>query len=145
MSHDRYFIDRLVDHTFVLEGNGTIKDYPGNYTEYRNWISEQKEEEKEIQKNNATKISEAPIVKPEIKQDAKQASTKKLSFKMQRELEELEIEIPILEEKKLRLEDELASGLTDYNEIQKRTEELQSISEELDQKSIRWLEIQEEL
>jgi len=141
VSHDRYFIDRLVDHTFVLEGNGTIKDYPGNYTEYRNWISEQKEEEKENFKN-AAKVVEAPVTKPEVKAEVK--PTKKLSFKLQRELEELEIGIPALEEKKLRLEDELASGLSDYNEIQLRTEELKTLTYELDQKSMRWLEIQEE-
>jgi len=144
VSHDRYFIDRLVDHTFVLEGNGAIKDYPGNYTEYRNWISEQKEEEKENNKN-AAKIVEAPVAKPEVKQEVKPASTKKLSFKLQRELEELETDIAMLEEKKLRLEDELASGLSDYNEVQQRTEDLKATTEGLDEKSMRWLEIQEEM
>lgn len=144
VSHDRYFIDRLVDHTFVLEGNGAIKDYPGNYTEYRNWISEQKEEEKENIKN-ASKVVAPPVVKQEVKPEIKTAPAKKLSFKLQRELEELEIDIPILEERKMRLNDELASGLTDYNEVQQRTEELKAVTEELDKKSIRWLEIQEEM
>ncbi len=142
VSHDRYFIDRLVDHTFVLEGNGAIKDYPGNYTEYRNWISEQKEEEKETIKNAAKVIETAKV---EVKQEPKNAPAKKLSFKVQHELDELEIEIPILEEKKLRINEELAGGVTDYNEIQKLTEDLKKLTEELDQKSIRWLEIQEEL
>ena len=146
VSHDRYFIDRLVDHTFVLEGNGSIKDYPGNYTEYRTWISEQKEEEKENLRTNSAKIAEASIApKPELKQEVKAPVVKKLSFKLQRELEDLEKEIPEMEAKKLRLEDELASGIIDYNEIQKLSDELKALTEELDQKSIRWLEIQEEL
>ena len=136
----------MVDHTFVLEGNGSIKDYPGNYTEYRTWISEQKEEEKENLRTNSAKIAEASIApKPELKQEVKAPVVKKLSFKLQRELEDLEKEIPEMEAKKLRLEDELASGIIDYNEIQKLSDELKALTEELDQKSIRWLEIQEEL
>lgn len=146
VSHDRYFIDRLVDHTFVLEGNGSIKDYPGNYTEYRNWISEQREEEKENLRNNSAKAAEAALApKPELKQEVKIPVVKKLSFKLQRELEDLEKEIPEMEAKKMRLEDELASGISDYNEIQKLSDELKALTEELDQKSIRWLELQEEL
>ncbi len=144
VSHDRYFIDRLVDHTFVLEGNGTIKDYPGNYTEYRNWISEQKEKEKEQLKINAAKQNEAPV-KVEVIQEVKTAPAKKLSYKTQRELEELELEIPQLEEKKLDLETQLAAGISDYNEIQKLTEEIKVVADSLESKSMRWLEIQEEL
>jgi len=150
VSHDRYFIDRLVDHTFVLEGDGAIKDYPGNYTEYRNWKSEQRDEEKENIKIANAKAAEiakpvVPEVKKEIVPEPKPVSTKKLPFKLQRELEELETEIPVLEEKKLRLEDELASGLTDYNEIQKLSDELKALTEELEKKSMRWLEIQDEM
>jgi len=73
------------------------------------------------------------------------AGGKKLSFKVQRELEELETDIPLLEERKLRLEDELASGVTDYNEIQRLSDELKTLNEDLDAKSTRWLEIQDEL
>ena len=143
VSHDRYFIDRLVDHTFVLEGDGTIKDYPGNYTEYRNWKSEQKEEEKENLKN--AKPIEIPVpLKAPVVSEIKPA-IKKRSFKSQKELDDLETDISILEEQKLRLSDELASGVTDYNEIQRLSEALKKISEELDVKSMRWLEIQEEV
>jgi ATP-binding cassette subfamily F protein uup len=137
VSHDRYFIDRLVDHTFVLEGNGAIKDFPGNYTEYRNWKSEQRAEAPE--KTN-------PAPEPEFPpQQQKTPVQKKLPYKVQKELEELESEIPQLEEKKLRLEDELASGISDYNEVQKISDSLKELTEELDKKSTRWLEIQEEL
>lgn len=146
VSHDRYFIDRLVDHTFVLEGDGAIKDYPGNYTEYRTWKSEQRLEEKENLKAAAEPVAEAPapVSPPKPTPDTKPVA-KKLPFKTQRELEELEIEIPVLEEKKLRIQDELASGLTDYNEVQKLSDEMKALTEELETKSTRWLEIQDEL
>ena len=140
VSHDRYFIDRLVDHTFVLEGDGSIKDYPGNYTEYRTWKSNQKDEpfpslEKEMPKLN-TKNKENTFL---------ETSNKKHSYKTQRELDELEIEIPKLEKQKQELELQLASGITDYNQIQELSNEAKRINELLDQKSTRWLEIQVEI
>ena len=140
VSHDRYFIDRLVDHTFVLEGDGSIKDYPGNYTEYRTWKSNQKDEpfpslEKEMPKLS-TKNKENTFL---------ETSNKKHSYKTQRELDELELEIPKLEKQKQELELQLASGITDYNQIQELSNEAKLINELLDQKSTRWLEIQEEI
>lgn len=140
VSHDRYFIDRLVDHTFVMEGNGTIKDFPGNYTEYREWKANQKGEEFPV-----LKIEEPILEKIIIEKTVAEAPAKKLSYKTQRELELIEAALPKLEEKKLELETKLATGITEYNEIQKISEELKSISKELDEKSTRWLEIQEEV
>lgn len=140
VSHDRYFIDRLVDHTFVMEGNGTIKDYPGNYTEYREWKGNQKGEEFPI-----LKIDEAIIEEKVVGKVVPETPAKKLSYKTQRELEILETEMPKLEEKKLALENKLASGITEYNEIQKISDELRLIAQSLDEKSTRWLEIQEEV
>ncbi len=139
VSHDRYFIDRLVDHTFVMEGGGTIKDYPGNYTEYRNWKSE---------KGDATElpsIEAEPEIKetPPVSVDSKTTPAKKISFKLQRELEELEKEIPALEKEKKDLEELLSSGLSNYEEIKSLGDKLQSLTERLDTKSLRWLEIQE--
>jgi ATP-binding cassette subfamily F protein uup len=137
VSHDRYFIDRLADHVFAFEGDGVVKDYPGNYTEYREWKKEEDEEEKQDQK------------KPEVKAETKIAETqtekasKKLSYKVQRELEQLETEIPKLEEKKKQLEQELAESHSDYSKVQKLSEELQKLNNDLDSKSIRWIEIQE--
>jgi ATP-binding cassette subfamily F protein uup len=142
VSHDRYFIDRLVDHTFVLEGNGTIKDYPGNYTEYREWKSTQKNDEFPVLKIDPSVIEEKVIA---VEKPTVEAPAKKLSYKTQRELELLEAEMPKLEEKKLDLENKLASGITDYNEIQKLSDELKSLAKSLDEKSTRWLEIQEEV
>lgn len=139
VSHDRYFIDRLVDHTFVLEGDGTIKDYPGNYTEYREWKSNQKAEAFPV-----LKIDEPLVEKKVVEKTLPEAPTKKLSYKTQRELDELESEIPKLENKKVELETQLASGISDYTEIQKLTDEIKKVSSALDEKSMRWLEIQEE-
>ena len=140
VSHDRYFIDRLVDHTFVMEGNGTIKDFPGNYTEYREWKANQKGDEFPV-----LKIEEPIIEKTVAEKTVTEAPQKKLSYKIQRELELIEAALPKLEEKKLELETKLAAGITEYNEIQKISEELKSIANELDEKSTRWLEIQEEV
>lgn len=140
VSHDRYFIDRLVDHTFVMEGNGAIKDYPGNYTEYRNWKSEQGDSGKEPVLPEVTIETVEPLAPVK---ESKSAPLKKLSFKVQRELEELEKEIPELEKKKKELEHKLSAGLDDYAEIKKLSDALQVLNEELDEKSMRWLEIQE--
>jgi ATP-binding cassette subfamily F protein uup len=138
VSHDRYFIDRLADHVFAFEGDGIVKDYPGNYTEYREWKKDEEEEEKQEQKK-------PEAVKTEVKAAEIQTekAPKKLSYKVQRELEQLEAEIPKLEEKKKQLELELAESHSDYAKVQKLSEELQKLNEDLDSKSLRWIEIQE--
>jgi ABC transport system ATP-binding/permease protein len=135
VSHDRYFMDRLADHIFAFEGDGEIKDFPGNYTEYREWKSEQRPEP-EIQKT-LTQAEPTPAEKTR--------TTSKLSFKVQRELEELEKDIPALEARKKELENELSRNVSDYGRIREISAELQEISGRLDEKSLRWLEIQEEL
>lgn len=140
VSHDRYFIDRLVDHTFVLEGNGTIKDYPGNYTEYRNWKSTHKPED-EIPK---LEIDSAIIAKVKDKLTS-DAPAKKMSYKVQRELEELEGDIPKLESQKKTLEEEMITVASDFDKIQKLSAELKYVNAQLEEKSMRWLEIQETL
>lgn len=134
VSHDRYFMDRLADHVFAFEGDGVIKDFPGNYTEYRQWKMRQPDAGAEEAVEAKKKLShEAPKVK----------AHGKLSFKVQRELDLLEQEIPRLEEKKKMLEQRLSSGITDYSEIRTLSEELEKLIRELDEKSMRWLEIQE--
>ena len=138
VSHDRYFIDRLVDHTFVLEGNGAIKDYPGNYTEYREWKSSKKDEAPLV-----IKTEETTIEKKIIEKSSNETVSKKLPYKVQRELEIIEESLPQLEQKKQELENKLAAGITDYGEIQKISIDLQLIIKELDEKSLRWLQIQE--
>ncbi|MDI1356045.1 MAG: ABC-F family ATP-binding cassette domain-containing protein [bacterium] len=164
VSHDRYFMDRLVDHVFAFEGDGEIKDFPGTYSDYRIWKQEQKLEDKEAKKLISFEAIEAgglaphiltqeevhhtqikKEIKQEVKQEIKPLVAKKLSYKTQRELEELEKEIPTLEKKKLKLELELAAVANDYTLIQELSEELKKLSELLDSRSMRWLEIQEEL
>jgi ATP-binding cassette subfamily F protein uup len=136
VSHDRFFMDRLADHIFAFEGNGVIKDFPGNYTEYREWKQEQKEEP----------VPEVKVAQPEPRPaQEKSKNLSKLSFKIQHELESLEKEIPRLENKKKSLEDQLASGISDYSKIRELTQELDTVGNELDEKSMRWLEIQEML
>ena len=141
VSHDRYFIDRLVDHTFVLEGNGSIKDFPGNYTEYRMWKSSAKAEEL------PEALPAAPPIETEVRTPVANvtAPTKKLSFKLKHELDQLDKDIPLLEKQKVELEQKLASEASDFSEIQKLGIQLQEITQQLDEKSMRWLEIQEEL
>jgi ATP-binding cassette subfamily F protein uup len=144
VSHDRYFMDRLVDHVFAFEGEGEIKDYPGTYSDYRVWKKEQETEEKELQKNMKA-VASGPPADKEVKEEAKTAPVKKLSFKLQHELKELETGIPELEKKKRELEERLASGITSYAEISELTSALKQVSDLIDEKTLRWLEIQEEL
>lgn len=143
VSHDRYFIDRLVDHTFVLEGNGEIKDYPGNYTEYRNWKSTQKEEP--VAKEKKAEALDVPKTTEPIKTESPKPSepAKKLSFKIQHELKELEEDMPKLEKQKAELEQEIIKHSADYAKVSEITSKLKYVSKTLDEKSLRWLEIQE--
>ncbi len=138
VSHDRYFIDRLVDHTFVMEGNGEIKDFPGNYTEYRQWKSENKDKKEAVSK--AATEEQSPVAS-EAKSEYQ---NKKLSYKVQHELEELEKQIPLLEKEKAELEQAIIEHLADYQKASELTAKLNALNSKLDEKSMRWLEIQEE-
>lgn len=145
VSHDRYFIDRLVDHVFVFEGNGEIKDFPGNYTQYREWKQEEKEIEKTEKKGTKGIEGTEGTKKPEeIKRTEAKNDSKRLSYKEQRELEILEKEIASLERNKAELENKL-SQTTNYEELNGISAVLKTVSEELDEKSMRWMEIQEKL
>lgn len=132
VSHDRYFMDKITDHLLVFEGNGKIKDFIGNFTEYR------EKARKEENKTNNTEKREQPKI---INEKSTQKNKKKLSFKEQRELEQIEKEMPVLETER----DEILSKLnneTDYNIISKLSEKLEEISEKLDNYEMRWLELQ---
>ncbi len=139
VSHDRYFMDRLADHIFAFEGDGEIKDFPGNYTEYREW--------KQIQEENRTAATSPAEKKPAAitPRPEKNKPVTRLSFKVQHELSELEKEIPLLEERKKTLENELSGANDNYDQIREISEELKSLTEVLDNKTMRWLEIQEEM
>ena len=135
VSHDRYFMDKVVDHIFVFRGNGEIKDFPGNYTDYRDW----REEEKAVAAKAAAKS------KPMKEETAKPESTgkRKMTFKEKREFEELEKEIPLLEEEKLQLETEMSSGTLSTEALLQKSVRVAELIELIDEKSMRWLELSE--
>lgn len=134
VSHDRYFMDRLVDHLFVFTGEGEIKDYPGSYSQYQRWLMEQ---EKEEQKEKV-KVEKAKVEKPQ-----KEKKKTKLSYNEKREYEALETELPALEEKIKEFQALLASGESDYNKLTEWTDQMKKLEEELEEKEMRWLELEE--
>ncbi len=137
VSHDRYFTDRVSDHIFVFNGNGDIKDFPGNYTEYRDW----REEEKALV---AKVASEKNAKGTPVKQGWRDDSVKrKLTFKEQREYETLEAEIEQLENEKVQLEQEMSSGMLDNNTLLQKSMRVAELLEQIEQKSTRWLELSE--
>jgi ATP-binding cassette subfamily F protein uup len=138
VSHDRHFIDRLAEHTFVFEGNGEIRDFPGGYSDYRTW------KEAQEMTTRTDGIQQKKNTEAATEKSAKSAGGK-LSFKIQRELQQLETEIPALEERKISLETELSEGTSDYNEIKRLSALLHVLNEELEVKSLRWIELQEML
>jgi ATP-binding cassette subfamily F protein uup len=133
VSHDRYFMDTLADHLFIFEGNGIIRDYNGNYTDYRSELSE-----KEKATNQAPKQENAVSIE-------KPKTGTKPSFKEVHEFNQLDAEIPKLEEKIQQLTNELNSGISDHMELNRLGGELKKISELLEEKTIRWLELSEKV
>jgi ATP-binding cassette subfamily F protein uup len=132
VSHDRYFMDRVVDHIFVFEGDGKVKDFPGNYTQYR--LSEAEKVTSTSKDNNK------PTVKP--KQNNSTA-TRKLTFKEKQELQILEQELPALEEEKATLEQQLSGVQLDASTIQQVSTRYEEVKRLLDEKEFRWLELSE--
>jgi len=134
VSHDRYFMDRLVDHMFVFEGDGVIRDFPGNYSQYRLWLKEKEEEEK----------TETKTVKPELKAaPVKEAEKRKLSYKEKREFEQLQQDIANLEKEKQTITEQLNSGSLPFDQLQQLSVRISEISTLLDEKELRWLELSE--
>lgn len=138
VSHDRYFMDKLCDHLFVFEGEGKIKDFPGNYTQYREWQDEQEEIEKEL-------AAKGPAKQVAVKQEAIVDEKKKLSFKEKKEYEDLEKEIEQLEQKKAGIVEKLNSGKGSHSELADWAQEVEKIIKTIDAKSERWLELGEKM
>lgn len=160
VTHDRYFMDKLVDHVFVFEGEGKMRDYPGNYTEYRSWREWQDEEDALARKglsdkgkpsNQSIKSGTLHGTNKDISTEAKSSSAlaekssekRKLTFKEKFEFEQLEKELESLELKKKELEGELSGLSTDFERITAVSEQLQQVNTELDEKGLRWLELSE--
>lgn len=135
ISHDRYFMDKIIDHLLVFEGQGRIKDFPGNYTQYREWASLQPQEKT----STASNSKEDNDPKKSYRNDTK----RKLSYKEKREFEQLEEEIIQLEEEQKALEDALSGSELSVEEITEKSKRLASLKNELDEKSFRWLELSE--
>ena len=140
VSHDRYFMDRLVGHLFAFEGNGEIKDFPGNYSQYRMW--KQLEENKPAKAESKMLKAESEMPKAE---SSKPKAEGKLSFKEKTEFEKLEKEIPDLENEKKLLEVKLNNGTPDFEKLQEISERISAIIVLLDKKEIRWLELSERM
>ena len=135
ISHDRYFMDKIIDHLLVFEGQGRIKDFPGNYTQYREWVSLQPQEKAPTASNS----KEENDPKKNYRNDTK----RKLSYKEKREFEQLEEEIIQLEEEQKALEDALSGSELSVEEITEKSKRLASLKNQLDEKSFRWLELSE--
>ena len=136
VSHDRYFMDKVVDHLLVFKGAGEIKDFPGNYTQYREWNALQPKDSKE------TKTTEDNKEDKEYRNQNRETRTK-LSYKEKREFEQLEKEIEALEEEQRQLEAALCSGTLSVEELTEKSKRLPQLKDELDEKSMRWLELSE--
>ncbi len=135
VSHDRYFMDKVVDHLLVFKGNGEIKDFPGNYTQYRQWSALQP---KESAAKKVVKQAEAPAAN-----NAAAPAKRRLTFKEKREYEQLEKDIEMLEQEKKTIEEALSSGTLSVDDITTMSIRLPKLNNELDEKSMRWLELAE--
>jgi len=138
VSHDRYFMDKLVDHLFVFEGDGVVRDFPGNYTQYREW---EKEESRNAAKQPAPPAGHMNVAKADAAANA--AKPRKLSYKEKRELELLEQEIMKLEAEKQSIDEKLAAGNLPYEALEPLTRRAGEVMQLLDEKGMRWLELSE--
>lgn len=132
VSHDRYFMDKVVDHLLVFKGQGDIRDFPGNYSDYRDWKLARAEHEKEAAKP-----------KEEKTQRVRLNDKQRLTFKERKEMKQLETEIATLEDEKKSIEEALCSGTLSVDELTEKSKRLPLLNDELDEKSMRWLELSE--
>lgn len=136
VSHDRYFMDKVVDHLLVFNGGGDIRDFPGNYTQYREWKEAKARHDKEQQAAAKPQAASKPA---RTRQDEK----RRMSFKERREFEQLEKEIAELEAEKKAIEDALCSGTLSVDELTEKSRRLPQLTDLIDEKTMRWLELSE--
>lgn len=139
VSHDRYFMDKVVDHLLVFKGEGEIQDFPGNYTQYREWCRLQPKSEGEGAEKKATK----PTVKEQPSATQKKEGKRKMTYKEKREYEQLIKELEQLENEQKTLEEALCSGQLSVEELTEKSKRLPEIKDEIDEKEMRWLELAE--
>ena len=146
VSHDRYFMDKVVDHLLVFKGEGEIQDFPGNYTQYREWSRMQaKDEAEQAKPAKSGNVSAENDGAGTAKRDANFENKRKMSYKEKREYEQLTQEIDALTEEQKKLEEELCSGNLSVEELTEKSKRLPEIKDELDEKEMRWLELAEML
>ena len=132
VSHDRYFMDKVVDHLMVFNGQGDIRDFPGNYSDYRDWKEAKAQKEKEAEKPQEEKTARVRL-----------NDKRKMSFKEKREFEQLEKEIAELEAEKAQIEELLCSGMLSVDELTEKSKRLPEVNDLIDEKTMRWLELSE--
>ena len=135
VSHDRYFLDKCVDHLFVFEGDGRIKDFVGHYSEYREYIKEKEGAERSAERSAAPQKRASTRTHDTLK--------RKLSYKEQRELEQIEVDLAALAEERAQLESELSSGTLPYDRLSEVSKRIEVIIAMVDEKEMRWLELSE--
>ena len=138
VTHDRHFLDRLVDHLFVFCGDGVVKDFIGGYSEYRSYLKDYEAEQKKIA---AQKKASEKQAAPEVRQSA--PAKRKLSWKEQRELEQLEADMEALNAEKDSLEAALSGGTLSLDEVTRASSRFGEVKDLLDEKEMRWLELSE--
>lgn len=143
VSHDRYFMDKVVDHLMVFKGNAELKDFPGNYTDYREWNELMEEQEREEKKSKEQRVKTKDDLTSIPSPRGEGNSKRKLTFKEKQEFESLEKEIPQLEKEKAELENLLASGNLTSDEIIKTSQRHADVNDLIDEKTMRWLELSE--
>lgn len=136
VSHDRFFMDKVVNHLFTFEGNGIVKDFPGNYTQYREYKQQEEAERQTVESSPSTRKAESE--KPRT--DAAERP-RKLTFKEKQELERLEAELPKLEKEKAELESRMSSGTMATDELLTAGDRIAALIEKIDSKGMRWLEL----
>lgn len=139
VSHDRYFMDKVVDHLLVFKGNGDIKDFPGNYTQYREWEKLNSQNTPSNQNTSNNQSNQNNQSKPSYRHDDR----RRMSYKEKREFEQLEKDIAALEAEKKQIEEALCGATTSVDEITTMSKRLPVLNDELDEKSLRWLELSE--
>ena len=144
VSHDRYFMDKVVDHLLVFKGQGVVKDFPGNYTQYRDWQAQEgsadSKDGKETGQNKPSNQTKDDAISSET---SRTPSKRKMTFKEKYEFEQLEKDIAALEDEKKQIETALSSGTISVDEITNLSKRLPLLNDELDEKSMRWLELAE--
>ena len=135
VSHDRYFMDKVVDHLLVFRGQGDIKDFPGNYTQYREWVA--------LEDKKAVSLGQGSMTSSTSKPSYRHDDRRRLSYKEKREMEQLEKDIATLEAEKKQIEEALCGGTASVDEITAMSKRLPMLNDELDEKSMRWLELSE--